>query len=123
MQELIAVIFGFWAIMPVLFTYETSRISVTHQNVYLSLIIMKYTKEEMKSNSRTQGTKIRTTHNMFLQFMIMQSSKYAHVRRTLPTNQHLIYKFYVSEVNNVYFDSERHMGKLRHCVPGKVWKL
>ena len=33
MQELIAVIFGFWAIIAVLFTYATSRISVTHQNV------------------------------------------------------------------------------------------
>ena len=83
MQELIAVIFGFWAIIPVLFTYATSRISVTHQNVYLSLIIMKYTKKKWNPTAghKTQS-EIKTTHDMFAQLMITQSSKYALVRRT-----------------------------------------
>jgi len=83
--------------------------------------------EVYKRRNPTAGHKaqseIRTTHNIFVQLMIMQSSTYAHVRRTLPTNQHCIYKYHVSEVNNVYFYFERHMGKWRHCVPEKVWKL
>ena len=54
---------------------------------------------------------------MFVQLKIMQSSKYARVRRTLPTNQRYVYRFHVSQVNNVYFNFEMHMGKWRHCVP------
>jgi hypothetical protein len=42
-----AVIFGFWAIIPVLFTYATSRISVTHQNIYSPLIFIIHIKEEI----------------------------------------------------------------------------
>jgi hypothetical protein len=51
------------------------------------------------------------TQDVFVQLVTMQSSKYAHVRRTLPTNQHYVYKFHVPEVNNVYTDCERNMGK------------
>ena len=68
-------------------------------------------------------SEIRTTQDMFVQLMVMQSSKYACVRGPLPTYQHYDYKFHVSGVNNVYFNFERHMGKWRHCVPEKVWKL